>query len=181
MLMEAVQRITGDSTHLQDEDKILLHVLLQLSRIQENIAKREKDVIDFVGMCNKYLVAKRVVYDRDSIEVYIEDTRHDRIKKVATSKAARQTIAMETLSSGEKQIVALFNVLFLSNTEKFLILIDEPELSLSVPWQTSFLEDVSSIEYCGGIIAATHSPFIYDNSLDYCTKAIEECWRRNDL
>jgi hypothetical protein len=43
------------------------------------------------------------------------------------------TLAMRTLSSGEKQIVSLFSHLYLSGQQLFFVIIDEPELSLSVP------------------------------------------------
>jgi predicted ATPase len=53
----------------------------------------------------------------------------------------------------------------LSGKEKFFVLIDEPELSLSVPWQRRFLKDIRNGGFCSGLIAVTHSPFIYDNDL----------------
>ena len=49
--------------------------------------------------------------------------------------------------------------------ERTLVLIDEPELSLSVPWQRRFLRDIRNGDFCAGLIAVTHSPFIYDNEL----------------
>ncbi len=49
--------------------------------------------------------------------------------------------------------------------QKFFVLIDEPELSLSVPWQRRFLADIRNSEFCSGLVAVTHSPFIYDNDL----------------
>jgi hypothetical protein len=45
------------------------------------------------------------------------------------------------------------------------VLIDEPELSLSVPWQKRFLVDIINGDFCAGLVAVTHSPFIYDNKL----------------
>lgn len=45
------------------------------------------------------------------------------------------------------------------------MLIDEPELSLSVPWQKKFLPDILSAESCAGLFAVTHSPFVFDNNL----------------
>src|SRR5271155_60715 len=49
--------------------------------------------------------------------------------------------------------------------DKYFVLIDEPELSLSVPWQRKFLVDIRSASFCVGLVAVTHSPFIYDNEL----------------
>jgi predicted ATP-binding protein involved in virulence len=78
------------------------------------------------------------------------------------------------LSSGEKQIVSLFSHLYLTNKHDYLVLIDEPELSLSVKWQKTFLEDVRKGAFCNGLVAVTHSPFIFDNSLDEYAHGIEE-------
>lgn len=73
---------------------------------------------------------------------------------------------MEELSSGEKQIVSLFSHLLLDQDVLNYIVIDEPELSLSVDWQQRFLEDISEVPTCAFIGAVTHSPFIFENSLD---------------
>ena len=56
----------------------------------------------------------------------------------------------------------------------YIVLIDEPELSLSVKWQKTFLEDVRKGAFCKGLIAVTHSPFIFDNGLDRYAHGLEE-------
>ena len=38
----------------------------------------------------------------------------------------------------------------------------------------TFLEDVRRGEFCKGLIAVTHSPFIFDNTLDTYAHGIEE-------
>ncbi|EML6566328.1 AAA family ATPase [Enterobacter hormaechei] len=65
------------------------------------------------------------------------------------------------LSSGEQnQIVLLFNLIFDLASQK-IILIDEPEISLHVAWQQTFLDSLKKIqkiyEY-EKVIIATHSP-----------------------
>jgi predicted ATPase len=52
--------------------------------------------------------------------------------------------------------------------------IDEPELSLSVPWQRQFLVDIVQGKFCSGLMAVTHSPFIYENELDDYTHGLGE-------
>lgn len=73
---------------------------------------------------------------------------------------------MNALSSGEKQIVSVFARLYLSGEKQFVVLIDEPELSLSMDWQKRFLPDILSAPSCAQLIAITHSPFVFDNELD---------------
>ena len=53
-------------------------------------------------------------------------------------------------------------------------MIDEPELSLSVPWQRQFLVDIKQGDFCSGLIAVTHSPFIYENDLDKYAHSLGE-------
>lgn len=75
-------------------------------------------------------------------------------------------LPLGALSSGEKQIVSIFARLYLDAGKRYLILIDEPELSLSMEWQQKFLPDVLSTPSCVQLIAITHSPFTFDNDLD---------------
>jgi predicted ATPase len=81
---------------------------------------------------------------------------------------------MKDLSSGEKQIISLFSHIYLSGAPGYIVIIDEPELSLSVPWQKRFLPDILDTSRCNGLIAVTHSPFIYDNKLDIYAHSIDE-------
>ncbi|MBR1904899.1 MAG: ATP-binding protein [Clostridiales bacterium] len=76
-------------------------------------------------------------------------------------------------TSGEKQLVSLFSYVYLANPDRCMVIIDEPELSLSVEWQQSILEDVIKSGRCGSLIAATQSPFVYNNSLRNIAKALD--------
>jgi ABC-type lipoprotein export system ATPase subunit len=64
------------------------------------------------------------------------------------------------LSSGEQQILVLAHQVLFSAAPGTLILIDEPELSLHVLWQDSFVEDLTRMGKLRGLqfLLATHSP-----------------------
>jgi predicted ATPase len=62
-------------------------------------------------------------------------------------------------------MISLFARLYLYPKKKIL-LIDEPELSLSIDWQRKILVDIVSAQSCQQIIAITHSPFVFDNALE---------------
>jgi len=62
----------------------------------------------------------------------------------------------------------------LSGRTGYFVIIDEPELSLSVTWQKRFLEDILNTGRMNGLIAVTHSPFVYDNELKVYAHSIEE-------
>ena len=72
-------------------------------------------------------------------------------------------IGRNMLSSGEQnQIVLLFCLIFNLRMQK-VILIDEPEISLHVAWQQTFLDSLKKIQKINGyekVIIATHSPAV---------------------
>lgn len=79
-----------------------------------------------------------------------------------------KNLAVTDLSSGEQhEIIMLYELLFKTD-ESSLILIDEPELSLHVAWQQSFLKDIQEIVNSGNfeLLIATHSPQIINDRWD---------------
>lgn len=149
-----------------DYSKIICNYFLNLLHFQEAMEKRETAITTFCGLCSEYIGDKHFKYDRSQFTFKI-------IPK--DGEAAKDgDIPLSELSSGEKQIVSLFSHLYLSGTDRFLVLIDEPELSLSVPWQRRFLKDIRNGGFCSGLIAVTHSPFIFDNELRPYAHALGE-------
>ena len=134
-------------------------------RFQETLQKRERPIAAFCDLCSEYITDKQFVYDRAQFGFSIvpKDGKKDDAK-----------IELSDLSSGEKQIVSLFNHLYLSGKSQYFVLIDEPELSLSVPWQRRFLTDIRKGGFCAGLVAVTHSPFIYDNELKQYAHSLGE-------
>ncbi len=72
------------------------------------------------------------------------------------------------LSSGEQHELVLFYELLFKVHPNSLVLIDEPELSLHVGWQTQFLKDLQEITTLvdSDILMATHSPDIIQDRWD---------------
>ena len=143
-----------------EHSKIISHYFLKLLEFQELLKEREKPISDFCELCSEYTSDKRLEYNSANFSFKI------------VSKDGE--IKLSELSSGEKQIVSLFSHLYLSGQESYFVLIDEPELSLSVPWQRRFLADIHKGRFCVGLIAATHSPFIYDNDLRQYARSLGE-------
>ncbi len=84
----------------------------------------------------------------------------------------RMLIKEQQLSSGEKQIVSLFSKLYLESDEKSIVIIDEPELSLSIKWQQMLLPDIMRSQNCEFLLTVTHSPFIFENEFDMDAREI---------
>jgi predicted ATPase len=156
-----------EHNRIGDRDKVTAHYLMRLIDLHMKQQHDERDVHDFVALCNNYLVGKAMVYDNVNYEISIRPSDNAHVSDISL-------ITLDMLSSGEKQIISLFTHIYLSRSAFFFIIIDEPELSLSVPWQNRFLPDLLSTRRCGGLVAVTHSPFIYDNELDIHTHSINE-------
>jgi predicted ATPase len=166
-LREIVSKIKREKYIPRDEDRVVIHFLTRLIKLHKDQQEKEKNIRDFVGVCNGYLSGKRFVYNSMSFEIIIQQT--DKVSKNAPS----DTLKMGMLSSGEKQIVSLFSQIYLSNSSNYFVIIDEPELSLSVAWQKRFLPDILNSGRCSGLVAVTHSPFICDNELDAYMRPLE--------
>lgn len=79
-----------------------------------------------------------------------------------------QELPVTALSSGEQhQLVLVFALLFKTKPDT-LVLIDEPELSLHVAWQVTFIRDMLKIISLAqfDLILATHSPQIVNDRWD---------------
>jgi len=146
---------TGD-IH-KPEQSTLRYFLSKLEAVVNRTKQLESNVENFVKQVNVYLSLsgdeKTLNYDSNLMKVVV--------KNVFTE----DEIDLEVLSSGEKQVISLFSHLYLEPRQK-IVLIDEPELSLSLDWQKHLLPDVINSPGCAQLLAITHSPFIFDNELD---------------
>ena len=116
----------------------------------------------FSDTCNKYLNDKHFIYNQSTLNLDIFlDNEFDSYKNV---------IQLTQLSSGEKQIVSLFSKLYLESDDRSIVIIDEPELSLSIQWQKMLLPDIMQTDNCDLLLTVTHSPFIFENEFDYDAK-----------
>lgn len=75
------------------------------------------------------------------------------------SGAASVELGTAQLSSGERSVLQLFASILVTPDASVLIL-DEPEISLSVEWQKELLDDILSLNEDLQILVATHSPAI---------------------
>lgn len=182
-LREFVQSLQLNYYNNNIEDKINAHFVWKLFQIYDFQQKEESDILNLINICNEYLGNdKELIYNKDEFKVEIilnqEINYKNTIRQlfldsdfIKEEKVNR--IEFKDLSSGEKQIISLFTHLVLSDKDYFII-IDEPELSLSVPWQEKLLNDILELSKCRGLLAVTHSPFIFQNNLRRYTHSLEE-------
>ena len=151
--------------NLTVEQRISAHFLTTLVMLHQEQQKREIPVRKLVELVNQYLSNKKLKFNPTAFELVIQrtDTNNNSCE-----------VPLYGLSSGEKQIVSLFSHVFLSEYQDYFVVIDEPELSISVPWQRRFLQDLKDTEKCSGLIAVTHSPFVFENSLSKYAHSMSE-------
>ncbi|MBD5096056.1 MAG: AAA family ATPase [Lachnospiraceae bacterium] len=164
-IKEKLVAIIGKTEIYDEYDKIVIYYYNMLIKRYESLKIIENQLEHFFYICNQYLSGKEFVYKPKSFEYTIN---------VQSRNGTLKEMDIEQLSSGEKQIVALFSYIYLLVKRPGAIIIDEPELSLSVPWQETILEDIIKSKMCNQLIVATQSPFVYDNSLLSYAHAMEE-------
>lgn len=144
------------------ENASLSYFMANLMKVYEQQKENDKAIKTFTDVCNMYLVDKEVVYNESSVEIDI------------VRKKNKLPVMIETLSSGEKQIISLFSRLFLEKHRSVAIFFDEPELSLSLEWQKQLLPHIIQSDICEFLFCTTHSPFIFQNELRSYTNDLSE-------
>lgn len=152
----------------------LQNLLQKLIDNYKKLKAYDERIIKFSDTCNRYLTDKHFVYDPSSLTL-----------SIYIANSSEQRVTLSQLSSGEKQIVSLFAMLYLTDIKDQtiqrdlaakngrIIMIDEPELSLSIAWQKQLLPDIIRTGNCDLLLAVTHSPFIFENEFDMDAKEIQ--------
>ncbi|MGW5071522.1 AAA family ATPase [Streptomyces cyaneofuscatus] len=97
-------------------------------------------------------------------EVYLSEKGQIRFR----SKFSGKPVSVQSLSSGEQHLLAVFTMLLFSAERGSLVLIDEPEISMHAAWKHSFLEDIAEVARISElqIVLATHSSAIIKGRWD---------------
>ena len=171
-----LDKVYGEGANTETGRVFLDYFLSKLASVIETTRDVEVMVENFVEHCNAYLSgrlpdedgglfshydaqqdagfdAKSLILDRQNLAVHV------------IRSANGHQVPLDALSSGEKQILSLFARLYLYERE-MIVLIDEPELSLSLEWQQKILPDIMAAPKCIQMVAITHSPFVFENELD---------------
>lgn len=72
-----------------------------------------------------------------------------------------EMIPLYKLSSGEKQLLLILMRVFLMEEQPYVLLMDEPEISLHIDWQYKLFEEIRRLNPHCQIITSTHSPSLF--------------------
>lgn len=159
-ILELVQ--SGQIAHARYQP--IAYFLGNLIKIYEEQKVFDQQINRFVDTINDYFNDKEMVYDEVDPKIYIKSKRSDKI------------IELNTLSSGEKQLISILSLIYLES-QKYAVIFDEPELSLSTEWQEKLLPDLIKSGNCEFLLAATHSPYIFANELANCARPMNVTYR----
>lgn len=139
-------------TYLDTLDASLLDTKISRALILNILQKAEEPnpeldaITELLHIFNGHLsYGKRLVVTKT--EVYIDlgqGKRHD----------------LDELSSGERNLLSLLTMFLITGRQSHFLMIDEPENSLNLDWQETFLQTISRLNPQAQIIVATHSPAI---------------------
>ncbi|WP_186056258.1 ATP-binding protein [Burkholderia gladioli] len=119
-----------------------------------------------------YLIAINSFLAESSKEAFFSEIDNTlRFKIIGETESHGRPIS--ELSSGEKQIVTVLAYLAYLAGENSIFLIDEPELSLHISWQTGLLAALKAVQPKGcQLIMATHSPEIVSEQREKVVRLI---------
>ena len=76
-------------------------------------------------------------------------------------KQGENIIQLENLSSGEKQFLLIMFKVFLMEEKPYILLMDEPEISMHIDWQFELINVIRELNPNCQVIIATHSPSMF--------------------
>ena len=146
--------------------------LFQLQRkyldYQVNIGNRIIDVLQS-GEPDAAVRAQAISEPNTRFQDIIDDLFTETGKKIVrTENEIRFTQVGETLfpynlSSGEKQILAILLTVLVEDNLPYVLLMDEPEVSLHVEWQKRLIDLIMELNPNVQVILTTHSPAVIMN------------------
>lgn len=114
--------------------------------VQERVQRR---VGIFLSIVNDFFkeTGKRIEIDGNKVIVYSDG----------------EILPLQSLSSGEKQLLLILLRVFLTDEKDAVILIDEPENSLDISWQYKLIDLLVELNSNAQFFITTHSPSIFGN------------------
>lgn len=133
----------------------------------KNIWGDNKNILNYIGSINEY---KEKISTFNKIIKNYNENIIIQLQPDGSIIFLKNGDAIEfaKLSSGEKRVSIIFLNLIFSVEE--IILIDEPEISLSLDYQNKIIRDIMELTTNNGkkrVMIATHAPYIYTDFISY--------------
>ena len=146
-----------------DSDEINAFQKFYRENIDAFIGGKSEKIKLFENIINSFLNNKKIVVEPNGIKVFVNLYSIKNAGKYNLIKNDSNQIRVMDLSSGERKMIMIFLITIFFDDAT--ILIDEPELSISILWQESLLEQIMEKAHSKHVIVATHSPFIINDKI----------------
>lgn len=122
---------------------------------EEDILRVNRRIKDFFGLINHF-------FEKTEKTIQIDSATNQLIFRTKDEKL----IQLNQLSSGEKQLLIILFKVFLQDEKPYILLMDEPELSLHVYWQEKLIDTLRKLNPNCQLIIATHSGSIFSQGYE---------------
>lgn len=146
-------------------DSLLLDLERDYAYYLSDLAKNVTQIIIENGSI-EHDVFKKIYEHNDLFIKIIEEAFSMTEKTIDTSqsklsfKIGDRTLDSKSLSSGEKQLLIIMLTVLLEKNEEYILLMDEPEISMHFEWQRKLISNIISLNPNCQIILTSHSPAI---------------------
>ncbi|MGG4481270.1 AAA family ATPase [Paenibacillus illinoisensis] len=132
-----------DSDPFEGKDLLLYLVSNMIDELE--LGEGLLNTVKLIDEFNTYLPDdKKLVINEGGVYIQTEKSMH----------------GIERLSSGEKHLLSFLTLFIINGRERKIWMIDEPEISLHLDWQSKLLSVLAQFVPDAQIIVATHSPAI---------------------
>ena len=142
----------------------------ELYSLVYDIAGEESSLSDYRLMATNYPEKAQHINERiQSFFATVDSLFEGTGKKISINRANNrliftddgEIIELHQLSSGEKQLLLVLLKVFLMDEAPYILLMDEPEISLHIEWQHRLFQEIRKLNPNTQIITSTHSPSIF--------------------
>lgn len=155
----SLRTLLGSFTRKEQFESTVVRILDVYRRTLEKRVRIQKSSFEII---NRYLDAVNEFLEGKRVEIIIRAGNTYGDPLVRTKFNDGSTSGLQTLSSGERQILTLLYAATHMSKQQ-VVLIDEPELSLHVDWQRLLIKKMSDQFGDRQLIVCTHSPVIAAN------------------
>ncbi len=124
--------------------------LNMLDKPMSEIEKYKVRIDDFFNLINQFFIKtnKRIIFDKSN-------------NSIKFTISENENIELTDLSAGEKQLLILLFTVFLQDNQPCVVLLDEPEISLHIEWQSILIKTLVQLNPSAQFIIVTHASSIF--------------------
>lgn len=148
-------------------DNILDKLQSEYSFYLSDLAKQMTDIINKEGSISKDDL-NRINCQKDLMIRFVNESFSKTGKELVPDQGKLifrfdngHTINSYALSAGEKQLLIILLTVLLEKNQKYIVFLDEPEISLHIDWQYKLIEMMTLLNPNAQFILTTHSPGIF--------------------